>query len=147
MHALDYFCTVYKIQNKQLANFLGCKPPQINDWKKGRRPIPKKYIKDLCDLFSVSVEQSYLFSKNDISKQDMYQIKVLLKKAEILHTENLTDEMRSHLEMELLMAENHHKILLVTQELEKELGSIVLFSDKLDSKLEQVKKLIEDLRR
>jgi hypothetical protein len=78
LHSLDYFCSLSKLQNKELAEMLNIKPPQINSWKKGERKIPKKHLETLCDIFMIPSERAEIIERTNLDELDRAEIEFIL---------------------------------------------------------------------
>lgn len=62
MIGLEYILALYNINHSKLAEELGIKRQNINQWVKGKGKIPKKYIPILSKKFNIQEEY---FQKRD----------------------------------------------------------------------------------
>jgi transcriptional regulator with XRE-family HTH domain len=67
MIGLEFLIKTKKLKNKEIANLLNVSAPQINDWKKGRRPIPKHHLEKLSVHFNLEPE----FFQRKVSDEDV----------------------------------------------------------------------------
>ncbi len=156
MHGIDYFCSIYKVDNeslkiKDLAKMLDCKQPQINAWKKGERNIPKHHLESLCDIFSVPEDKSYLFNRPALSEVDRYEIEIFLTKAKLKNMEPGEDEeinesVRETFEFQIALYERNLEAIKLISELKPAIMKYSHIPDKFYENLKKVEKLVEDLK-
>lgn len=151
MHALDYFFSLWKLKNKDVAEYLGIPAPQINDWKKGRRPIPKHHLEKLCELFNIPKEKSYLLQKESLTKIDRLEIEIILYKAKLKNfvegdDEQINKAIRMNFEMYIAACERNIEALKVLKQLEDELFGCSHVPQLFYKNLEKVKCLIEEIK-
>ncbi|MBW7649814.1 helix-turn-helix transcriptional regulator [Anoxybacillus sp. ST4] len=151
MHALDYFFALWKLKNKDVAEYLGIPAPQINDWKKGRRPIPKHHLEKLCELFSIPPEKSYLLQKESLTKIDRLEIEIILNQAKLKNfvegdDEQINKAIRITFEMNIAVCKRNIEVLKILDQLEKELMGCSHVPQLFYKNLEKVKCLIEEIK-
>lgn len=73
MIGLEYILKIYNKTQQKLADELGIKRQNIDAWIRGIRPIPKKYYKQLGEIF-VGIDSKY-FSKK-LSRLDELEIQM-----------------------------------------------------------------------
>ncbi|MBN1061292.1 hypothetical protein DVV95_05595 [Clostridium botulinum] len=73
MFGLDYLCSIYNMQQTELAEKLGVSKQIINIWMKKTRPIPKKYYDKLSEIFG-GLDSKY-FSK-ELTELDKLEIQM-----------------------------------------------------------------------
>ncbi|MGG3920413.1 helix-turn-helix transcriptional regulator [Geobacillus thermodenitrificans] len=88
MIGLEFIIKTRKLKNKDIADLLNVPAPQINDWKKGRRPIPKHHLEKLSvhfglepDFFQrkVSDEDVIKYYKSVIEKEISKKVEIKIK--------------------------------------------------------------------
>lgn len=67
MIGLELIIKTKRLKNKDIADLLNVPAPQINDWKKGRRPIPKHHLEKLSVYFELEPE----FFRRKVSDEDV----------------------------------------------------------------------------
>ncbi|NFH88808.1 helix-turn-helix domain-containing protein [Clostridium botulinum] len=73
MFGLDYLCSIYNMQQTELAEKLGVSKQIVNIWMKKTRPIPKKYYDKLSEIFG-GLDSKY-FSK-ELTELDKLEIQM-----------------------------------------------------------------------
>lgn len=53
---LEYILELYQVQQKEIAEMLEIKTPNISRWMKGERSIPEKYVDSLSKYFKIPPE-------------------------------------------------------------------------------------------
>lgn len=67
MIGLELIIKTKRLKNKDIADLLNIPASQINDWKKGRRPIPKYHLEKLSAYFDLEPE----FFQRKVSDEDV----------------------------------------------------------------------------
>jgi plasmid maintenance system antidote protein VapI len=67
MIGLELIIKIKGLKNKDIADLLNIPAPQINDWKKSRRPIPKHHLEKLSVHFGLEPE----FFQRKVSDEDV----------------------------------------------------------------------------
>mgnify|MGYP001209448874 FL=1 len=98
MHSIEYLRKLHGIKKGELASFIGCPRQQLYDWVSGRRPIPEKYVRNLCKFFNLPEDKSYILKIKNISEEDKRNLDKLHKKTKE-YTFN-PDELKKELEIE-----------------------------------------------
>lgn len=63
----QYVCNLFNVQYTDIANLLNISKQTINSWTSGRRPIPKKYLPKLSEMFNVP-EEYFQKEMNEVDK-------------------------------------------------------------------------------
>lgn len=72
MHPLKFITQVFNIPLAQVADQLGIKRQSVNEWVgKRQKPIPKKHISKLAELFGVEEEW---FEKSELKQSEQIEI-------------------------------------------------------------------------
>jgi transcriptional regulator with XRE-family HTH domain len=81
MIALKLFRNMKNISLQEMADILGITKQSINQWEKGTRPIPKKRLEELGDVFDIPFNLLSIEVDEDAIKYLQNQlIKFVLKK-------------------------------------------------------------------
>lgn len=80
MIGLEYICELYNKKFITLANDLGISRQVVNGWIKGRRPITKKYLPVLVDMFNIPEK----YFQMELDKKDEVTIQQLKLKNELI---------------------------------------------------------------
>ena len=76
MIGLEYILALYNINHSKLAEELGIKRQNINQWTSGKSKIPKKYIPILSEKFDNIPEEYFQKEIADIDKIKIQRIKL-----------------------------------------------------------------------
>lgn len=91
MIGLEYICELYNKKFIKLAEELGISRQVINGWVKGRRPISKKYLPTLSEMFNLP-EEYFQKELNDMDKLSIQQIKIRNEIVEYEYEDTFIDE-------------------------------------------------------
>ena len=80
MIGLEYILKLWNITQQELADRLGIKRQNIDAWIRKQRPIPKKYLPVLSEIFNISEE----YFQKELTKD--LEILILGKRIEFLKT-------------------------------------------------------------
>ena len=94
MIGLEYICKLYDIEYKEVAKKLGISKQSINDWIKKRRPILKKHLVTLSELFDNIPEEYFQKEIDEVDKLKIQRIKSENNIQQVLNTyiDNITGE-------------------------------------------------------
>ncbi|QXE20023.1 YdaS family helix-turn-helix protein [Clostridium sp. 001] len=91
MIGLEYILALYNINHSKLAEELGIKRQNINQWIRGKNKIPKKYLPIVSKMFNIPEE---IFQKelSDIDKLKIQKMKIENEMDETEYEDTIIDE-------------------------------------------------------
>ncbi len=143
------------MKSKDLAVYLGCPAQQVNDWKSGRRPIPKHHLEIMCELLNVPPELSYLFLKKVLTEVDKCEIEILLTRSKLKNLEENLDEtddvaitnaVKAQFKLEISFQERNIELLKTIHNLKQEMSKYVHTPEEFYDNLKKVDQLMLDLK-
>lgn len=66
----NFLMRVTSIPKKEIADYLGVTPQQVNDWDKGYRAVPKKYFSSINKCLGTKIDDI-----NNLKIEDMQTIR------------------------------------------------------------------------
>lgn len=149
------------MKNGELAEQLGVKQPQINDWKKGKREIPEHHLKKMQEIFEIPDENLDLISKKEFNEIILLQVLIIshekdLRHADKMETKDVDEAVEiknriSKMKNELHLMKGKLKVAVIVEDF-KEIVSNGVLPDYLnknatfDEKLTIVQEMVEELR-
>ncbi|MBY6838736.1 helix-turn-helix domain-containing protein [Clostridium botulinum] len=76
MIGLEYICNLYNKSYNSVAEELGISRQSINGWVKGLRPIPKKHLPKLSNIFDGVYKEYFQKELTEIDKINIQKTKV-----------------------------------------------------------------------
>jgi len=145
MTGIDYLCDKFKLKRNDLAVHLECPPQQINDWKSGRRPIPKHHLEKMCELFEISKRHSDIFLKSALTESNRSKIDLYHAQAKLENLKESDDNLEFFKE-EIVKKEREVQILIKIEELQSLLLDQVEEDETFLNNLDKLENLIEDVK-
>ena len=156
MHGMDYFFTINKVTQTQIADYLGISKTAPTSWKNGSKNFPSKYKWKLYDLFAIPEDKQYLLEKKLINSIDRTEIELIfaqrrLKEIKEEDDPELDEVVKGGLifkfEQDIRICQMSIKKLSVLENLKREINSSLLYDDIFHKKLDMVENLIEEMKK
>lgn len=157
MIGLEYICELYNKKFITLANDLGISRQVVNGWIKGRRPITKKYLPVLVDMFNIPEK----YFQMELDKKDEVTIQQLKLKNELItydyeykeFNEELKEEVTiygsqvdQNQELEYHLLELKKDILGLHESIDYNIGKINMYEDNADAlQVVQIYKMFNEI--
>lgn len=148
MHGIDYFCTINKIQLRELAEHLGIAQTAINGWKNGTKNFPLKHKQAIYELFMIPEDKYYLLETKFLDAIDRGEIEYIFARSCL---ENAKEQKLSMVipkfEIDVRILEQQLKMLRTLEDLKREINSSLSDEDIYYKKLDRVEEVIREIKK